>query len=188
MFIQKLILLFCVLVHIGVYKVVKLPIFFYYEIKGKVVNEKEANTYFLIILYCTSIFANQRVNVGWFLSPGIHEGTSEDSVSGYDYEYLQKIQSYTNWDLHYIFGSFPECEQMLLDGEVDIIGYIGKTDERLKNFNFADLPSGTVNMYLICDKDNDKLSFVDFDTFDGIKIANVLSSYREQLLENLSNE
>ena len=142
----------------------------------------------LIFLYCTSIFANQRVNVGWFLSPGIHDGTSEDSVSGYDYEYLQKIQSYTNWDLHYIFGSFPECEQMLLDGEVDIIGYIGKTDERLKNFNFADLPSGTVNMYLICDKDNERLSFVDFDTFDGIKIANISSSYREQLLEDLSND
>lgn len=42
--------------------------------------------------------------------------------TGAGYEYLQKISSVTSWEYEYVHGSFKECYDMLVSGEIDLFG------------------------------------------------------------------
>ena len=52
---------------------------------------------------------NQVIRVGYYQSHNFQEGMSDEEMkSGYSYEYLQKIASYTGWKYEYIYGEWSE--------------------------------------------------------------------------------
>ena len=56
-----------------------------------------------------SVFAKEQetVKVGYYFSHNFQEGTDDTSPkSGYGYEYLPKLASYTGWKYEYIYGEF----------------------------------------------------------------------------------
>jgi len=148
-------------------------------------------TLLLVILFtlvCSSMFAAKTVRVGWYSAPGLQDGTTDETISGYNYEYLKKIQSYTGWDYEFIYKPWKECEQMLIDGDIDIIGDVAITDARLKHYNFADLPEGYSSMLMVCKNENDNYYFGDFDSFDNITIASIPSTYRTSLVDEIAEK
>jgi signal transduction histidine kinase/CheY-like chemotaxis protein len=150
--------------------------------------KKTLSIFLLFIFFTTSAVTAKTIRVGWFNAPGLQDGYSEAELSGYNYEYLKKIQSYTGWDYEFIFKPWKECEQMLIDGEIDIIGDVAITEDRLNKYYFNDEPQGYSNMLLVCKNDNDKYYFGDFDSFDNISIASITSEYRTSLIEEISKK
>jgi diguanylate cyclase (GGDEF)-like protein len=71
------------------------------------------------------------VRVGYYENGFFQEGASPKAIKrGYAYEYLQKISSYTGWKYEYVYGSWTEMYQALLDGKVDVLAGLAKTKER----------------------------------------------------------
>lgn len=72
-------------------------------------------------------------------------------ITGYNYDYLQKIAEYTGWDLEFV--SYPSengneavmnALQDVMDGKVDLIGPLLKNAYTEANFEFPENSYGTV--------------------------------------------
>ena len=72
-------------------------------------------------------------------------------VTGYNYDYLEKISEYTGWDMEYV--AYPSDDgneavmnamQDLIDGKVDLMGPLLKNSYTEENFEFPENSYGTV--------------------------------------------
>ena len=63
------------------------------------------------------------VRVGYFEdNDGFQSGFSDSAPkSGYAYEFYQELAKYTGWKYQYVYGSWSEIYEKLVDGEVDIM-------------------------------------------------------------------
>ncbi|WP_233127456.1 transporter substrate-binding domain-containing protein [Anaerovibrio sp. JC8] len=89
--------------------------------------------------------ANQEkvVRVGYFEEEGFQEGAYEGVVkSGYGYDYLQRLKLYSNWKYEYVYGPFGELYDKLLKGEVDLLGGLALTPERMAIVSYPKDPMG----------------------------------------------
>lgn len=137
----------------------------------------------LAALAATAAFAAPHtVRVGWYTAAGMQDGADVSSLGGYNYEYLSKIAQYADWQLEYVFGSWPELEQMLTDGRIDIIGDVGKSAARMKKYDYCDYPSGYSRMLMVSRQSDDRFAYNDYRSFDGITVADMNSDFRKSLL------
>ena len=89
---------------------------------------------------------SETVRVGWYETP-FNQTDRFGRRSGYGYEYQQKIAAYAGWNYEYVKGSWSECYQMLLDGEIDLMSDISYTEERAEKMLFTTLPMGEEAYY-----------------------------------------
>lgn len=129
-----------------------------------------------------SVQEPRTVRVGWYIAPGLQEGSDEYSLYGYNYEYLFNIAQYANWNFKFVFGDFATLEQKLIDGEVDIIGDVAKTDSRLKRYAYCDMPSCYSRMLMVCRKNDRRFSYNEYSAFDGVVVATSPSEFRRSRL------
>ena len=62
------------------------------------------------------------VKVGYYENEVFQEGAKEGAMkSGYAYEYYRKISEYTGWKYEYVYGSYADLYQMLLEGKIDLL-------------------------------------------------------------------
>lgn len=75
----------------------------------------------ILYLFTTNVSAQEQektVRVGYYFSHNFQEGTDDTSPkSGYSYEYLQKLASYTGWKYEYVYGEWDELFEKLTNGE-----------------------------------------------------------------------
>lgn len=137
----------------------------------------------LVMLFPVIVFAaGKTVRVGWYQAPGLQEGTDPALLRGFNYEYLVRMAQYADWQYEYVFGDFGSLEQKLIQGEVDIIGDVAKTDERLSKYNYCAYPSCYSRMLMVCRLDDDRFAYNDYESFNGIKVATSPSSFRRAML------
>ena len=122
------------------------------------------------------------VRVGWYLAEGLQNGTDAASVSGYNYEYLSKIAQYTNWDYEFVYGTWADLENMLIAGDIDLLGDVARTDARMKQYDFCNYPNGYSRMLLACRPEDDRFYYNDYSAFNGMTVATISSSFRISLL------
>ena len=71
------------------------------------------------------------VKVGYYIRKSFQEGDKDwKPKSGYSYEYMQKIASYTGWKYKYIYGTWEELYHKLESGEIDMMAGISDSKER----------------------------------------------------------
>lgn len=150
--------------------------------------KKAISILLLSLFFIISVFPSKIVKVGWYESPGLQEGTTLDTLDGYNFEYYKMIQSLTDWKYQFIFDSWSELEKMLINGEIDIIGNVAMTPSRLDKYNFSDTPNGESSLLLLKSENNNSLFFADFDSFDGINIATLASGYSQSYIRDLANK
>jgi ABC-type amino acid transport substrate-binding protein len=105
-----------------------------------------------------------------------------ETIGGYNYEYLAMIAQYTGWTYHYTFGDWADLETKLANHEIDLLGDVGKTTERLSRYNFSDYPNISSQMYLVTRDNDTRYYYDDFSAFNGMKIGGIISDFREGLL------
>ena len=90
------------------------------------------------------------VRVGYYENEVFEEGAREGAVkTGYAYEYYQKISEYTGWKYEYVYGSFSDVYQMLLDGEIDLLAGLAWREDRQGIVGYPQLPMGQESYNLV---------------------------------------
>ncbi len=111
------------------------------------------------------------VKVGYFENELFQEGAEEDTVkSGYAYEYYRKLSEYTGWEYEYIYGSFSDLYQMLLDGEIDLLAGLAKNEERTGIIGYPERAMGSETYNMVSHSDDDSIT-ISPDTLNGKRIG-----------------
>ena len=59
---------------------------------------------------------DEPVKIGYYENEVFQEGAREGAVrTGYAYEYYRKLSEYTGWSYEYVYGSYSELYQKLLN-------------------------------------------------------------------------
>ena len=90
--------------------------------------------------FSATVFAKDQetVKVGYYFSHNFQEGTDDNSPkSGYSYEYLQKIASYTGWKYEYVYGDWKELFEKLKKGEIDLMAGVAYSKAREEFINYS---------------------------------------------------
>lgn len=84
------------------------------------------------------------VRVGYYENGAFQQGAEPGAIRrGYAYEYYRKLSEYTGWQYEYVYGGFSDLYQMLLDGQIDLLAGLAKTEERLGVVGYPEFPMGT---------------------------------------------
>ena len=90
------------------------------------------------------------VRVGYYENELFQEGAQEGAVkTGYAYEYYRKLAEYTGWKYDYVYGSFADLYQMLLDGEIDLLAGLARKEDRIGLIGYPDTPMGHESYNLV---------------------------------------
>ena len=127
------------------------------------------------------------VKIGYFENEIFQEGASEGVVkNGYAYEYYRKLSEYTGWEYSYTYGDFADMYKMLLDGRIDMLAGLAKTEERESIINYPDRAMGSETYNMVKHADDDSITY-SYDTLAGKKIG-VLDSAMVGVLERFLGE
>ena len=115
---------------------------------------------------------HETVKVGFFAMDGYHVMDEEGNRSGYGYDFLRLMARY--WDVDYEYvgydKSWDDMQQMLEDGEIDMVTSPRKTQEREEKFDFS-RPIGTNNGILTVRSDNSTIVDGNYSTYNGMRVA-----------------
>lgn len=155
--------------------------------------------YVLLAFWAIFLFVNLKCNVyaeevnekvvkvGYYDNENFQEGASEGAVkSGYSYEYLQKIATYTGWKYEYVYGSWSELYDAFVKGDIDLLAGLGYAEERLEIMNYPNYPMGYESYYLFVRGDDAEIT-VDPATLTGKKIGTISGLLEKAIREWLEN-
>ena len=119
-----------------------------------------------------TVSQHECVKVGFFAMDGYHMMDEDGNRSGYGYDFLRLMARY--WDVDYEYvgydKSWEEMQQMLIDGEIDMVTSARRTPEREELFDFS-RPIGTNNGILTVRSDNSTIVEGQYSTYDGMRVA-----------------
>ena len=111
------------------------------------------------------------VRIGYMNYPGFLQKLPDGTYTGYFYDYLMKIASFTNWQYEFIYGTYPELSQKLQDGSVDFLCAFTYTPERALRYDFSQYPIGLESTVLYVRPDNNQVFYEDYTAFNAMRIA-----------------
>lgn len=130
----------------------------------------------------------ETVRVGYYENEVFQEGAQEGAVkTGYAYEYYQKISEYTGWRYEYEYGEFGDLYQMLLDGKIDLIAGLARTEERESIIGYPDAAMGNETYNLVKHDDDEDITAAPA-TLDGKKIGVLDSAMADVLRDYLDDK
>jgi signal transduction histidine kinase/CheY-like chemotaxis protein len=111
------------------------------------------------------------VRVGYYENEVFQEGAREGAVkTGYAYEYYGKLSEYTGWRYEYVYGSFGDLYQMLLDGEIDLLAGLAWREDRAELIAYPEAVMGNESYYLVKHDDEGNIT-ADPATMNGCSIG-----------------
>ncbi len=129
------------------------------------------------------------VRIGYYASEGFQEGDGEDTPrSGYGYEYLQKVASYTGWKYEYVSGSWSELYQQLAEGEIDLMAGIAYDKSRESQLLYPDYEMLRETFYIYKDSDDTSMKSGDYASYAGKRIGVVADTKMTGYLDSWLKE
>ena len=93
---------------------------------------------------------SETVKVGYYENEVFQEGAQEGSVkTGYAYEYYRKLSEYTGWNYEYVYGSYGDLYQKLLDGDIDLLAGLAWREDRVGRIGYPRQPMGSESYNLV---------------------------------------
>ena len=113
----------------------------------------------------------------------------EDGVRrGYGYELMQALAGYTGWQFEYVKCDWSNCFEKLENGEIDILGDISYTDERVQQMLFSEESMGDEKYILYADLSNTDIVTSDFKSLDGKRVGVLRGTEPENMLTEWENK
>ena len=131
----------------------------------------------------------EKVRVGFFAMDGYHMMDENGNLSGYGYEFFQLVSRYQDLDFEYVGydKSWSEMQQMLENGEIDLLTSARRTGEREQKFDYS-RPIGTNSTILTIRSDNTDIVMHDYDTYAGMRVAMLQSNSRNADFDSFAQE
>lgn len=137
----------------------------------------------LILFPVPFIQAGDTIRVGWYMVDGLNDYDADSGeYKGYNYEYLRSIAQFTGWNYEFVPGTFDECMERLATGEIDIVGGVGRNEEREKQYLYTDNSSGLAGPRLVTLVDNTKYAYNSFSDFYGMRVGYIGDNLKMLLL------
>ena len=125
------------------------------------------------------------VKIGYYENEVFEEGAGEGAVKkGYAYEYYRKLSEYTGWKYEYVYGSFGDLYEMLLEGKIDLLAGLAYRKEREGLLLYPDEPMGNETYSLVKHSDDIDIS-ADPSSMNGKKFGVLNSAMVSSLKEYL---
>ncbi len=150
----------------------------------------------LIFLFVAGVFQpgtscaetqSKPVRVGYYENEVFQEGAAEGIVkTGYAYEYYRKLSEYTGWKYEYVYGSYGELYQMLLNGDIDLLAGLAWREDRVGLISYPEAIMGSEAYYLV-KQDTETGITAEPATLTGKKIG-VLESAMVNILNRYLDE
>lgn len=122
------------------------------------------------------------VRVGYYFSHNFQDGTDDGAPkSGYSYEYLQKLASYTGWKYEYVYGAWSDLFQDLIDGKIDLMAGIAYSEERTRLINYPSAEMLNETFYIYKDEADSSMQCGEISSYKGKKIGIVKNDQRMAL-------
>ena len=136
---------------------------------------------------CAAQTDEETVLVGYYENEVFQEGAKEgEAKKGYSYEYYLKMSEYTGWKYEYVYGSFSDLYQMLLDGKIDLLAGLAWKEDRAERIGYPEQPMGN-ETYSLVKHSTDKDITTDPASLSGKKIG-VLDSAMKDVLNRFLEE
>ncbi|WP_158008676.1 substrate-binding periplasmic protein [Rappaport israeli] len=115
------------------------------------------------------------------------EQDKEGNTTGFEYELVQKIAELEGFELELVPVVFPQVFDQLKRKEVDFIGWVFKTEERVNQNQYAFTePHNIEKLVLLASNEHEK--FDDDPLTSNIKISTLNFSPLEDILNSLHDE
>ncbi len=127
------------------------------------------------------------VRVGYYENGAFQSGAEPGAIrQGSAYEYYRKISEYTGWQYEYVYGGFTDLYQMLLNGEIDLLAGLAKTESRIGVIGYPEFPMGSETYNMVKHSEDDRIT-TSYDTLNGKRIG-ALDSAIVQVLRKFLDE
>ena len=127
------------------------------------------------------------VKVGYYENEVFQEGAHKNAIkTGYAYEYYLKLSEYTGWKYEYVYGSYADLYQMLLDGKIDLLAGLAWKEDREALIGYPDLAMGN-ETYSLVKHSTDKDVNSEPSTLSGKTIGVLDSAMKDVLARYLEN-
>ena len=140
----------------------------------------------------TTDSGRELVKVGFFPFDGYHIQDEKGIRSGYGYDILQEILTYENWQYEYLGYdeniSWDKAQEMLENGEIDLLTSATKTEERLEKFAYSELPIGYSSTILTVAAGNTQFYTSDYSNWDGITVGMLANNSRNTSFDAYAQE
>lgn len=167
--------------------------------KRQIISFVSLLTVFMVFVLCAGsqeVYAAGRSNdsehtvrVGWFNSDHFQEGASDEEMkSGYSYEYLQNVANYTGWNLEYVYGSWTDCYEAIMKGEIDLLAGMSYTKERADLVNYPGSEMGFESYYIYKKSANEEIVGSDLSTLSGKKVGTIKSNLMTSYFQSWKKE
>lgn len=154
--------------------------------------------FFLIFsVFCPSVTTDagevssdqKTVTVGYYFKKDFQEGMGDDKPkTGYSYEYLQKIASYTGWHYKYVYGSWEQLYEKLVSGEIDMLAGVAETKERAKLISYPDYIMCQETFYIYKNSSDNSMECGNIASYSGKRIGTVKDSMMSSYLNKWIKE
>lgn len=135
----------------------------------------------IIALFPVNASAKEQktVRVGYYFFHNFQEGM-EDSApkSGYSYEYLQKLASYTGWRYEYVYGEWSDLFEKLVNGEIDLMAGIAYSEDRASQISYPDSEMLNETFYIYKNDSDDSMECGNISSYQGKKIGTLQNDQR----------
>ncbi len=129
------------------------------------------------------------VKVGYFHMEGYNELNEDGLYSGYDYDFFQLLERYTNLNFEYVGydKTWQEMQEMLSNGEIDVLTSMHITDERLEKYDFT-YDIGSSYTMLTIKMGNNKLQSGNYASYDGMVVGMLKQSSQNDVFKQFAEE
>ncbi len=129
------------------------------------------------------------IRVGFFHFDGYHDISDEGVKSGYGYQFLRLLSRYTELNFEYVGydKSWDEMQEMLENGEIDMLTSMHYTKERAKQYDFSTY-IGFSSTIITVRNDNTTIKAEDYTDFDGMKAGLLVNNSRNEVFRKYAEE
>ncbi len=137
---------------------------------------------FLISFFFANQTADGTIKVGYYENEVFQEGGAPGAVkTGYAYEYYRKISEYTGWKYEYVYGSYTDLYNLLLEGKIDLLAGLAWKESRKNIIAYPEAAMGS-ETYSLVKHESDSSINANYNTLND-KTIGVLNSAMVDTLE-----
>lgn len=117
------------------------------------------------------------VRVGYYEDGDYMSRGRSSEYIGFNIEFLQKIAKFGGMRYEMVDeGSWENAWLQLVEGRIDMLPAVFRTEDREKEVLFSNLPMGTLYVTLNVRADDKRYGYEDFESFQGMKVGVVRGS------------
>ncbi len=129
------------------------------------------------------------IRVGFFHFDGYHDISDNGVKSGYGYQFLRLLSRYTDLNFEYVGydKSWDEMQEMLENGEIDMLTSMHYTRERAKQYDFSTY-IGMSSTIMTVRNDNTTINAENYTDFDGLNVGLLINNSRNEVFQEYAEE